>query len=121
MTPTSGEFAVTRNKKNKITKLERIKSDGSKIEINPADIFCIVDKGEIYITSSRGFSAAEFKEDDFYFQGRSKVTAKTGNVILASAFFGIIGGLIASDTSAQFVLKIDHLNGAAIQVKQVEK
>ena len=71
-------------------------------------------------TKTNRFSC-EFKDDDFYFQGRSKVTAKTGNVILASAFFGIIGGLIASDTSAQFVLKIDHLNGAAIQVKQVEK
>lgn len=121
MMPSSAKFELTRNKKGKITKLERVQNDATKVEINPADIYCVIENGKIFITSPYGFYPVEFRNDDFYFVGKSKVTAKTGNVILASAFFGIIGGLIASDASAQFEMKIDHLNGANIQVRQLEK
>ena len=121
MMPSSTLFELTRNKKGKITKLERIQTNGAKFEVNPADVYCVIEKGKIYITSAYGFYPVEFRNDDFYFVGKAKVTAKTGNVVLASAFFGIIGGLIASDASAQFEMKIDHLNGANIQIKQLDK
>ncbi len=121
MMPSSSGFEITRNKKGKITKLERIWGNGaSRAEINPSDIYCVVQDGKIYITSEYGFAPVEFKNDDFYFQGKAKATAKTGNVILASAFFGIIGGLIASDATAQFEMKIDHLNGNAVMLKQLD-
>jgi hypothetical protein len=121
MAPSATKFELTKNKKGKITRLDRIKDNGSKTEINPADIYSVISEGKIYITSPYGFYPAEFRADDFYFQGKAKVTAKTGNVVLASAFFGIIGGLIASDTSAQFEMKIDHKTGGNIQVRRLEK
>jgi hypothetical protein len=47
------------------------------------------------------------------------VTAKTGDVIAASIFFGIIGGLLASDANATFEMKIDHINGGFIRTKEI--
>jgi hypothetical protein len=122
MSPSSSPFELTRNKKGKITKLERIWNEGaSRAEVKSSDIYCVVQEGKIYIASEYGFAPVEFKNDEFYFQGKAKTTAKTGNVILATAFFGIIGGLIASDASAQFEMKIDHLNGTPILLKQIDK
>lgn len=121
MNPSDPKFELTRNKKEKITKLERIAMDGSKYEVHPGEIYCVIENGKIFMTSSYGFFPAEFKNDDFYFQGKAKANASTGNVVMASAFFGIIGGLIASDASAQFEMKIDHLNGGFVQIRQVGK
>lgn len=63
------------------------------------------------------------KKDDgnYYFTAKAKSTAKTGNVVLASAFFGIIGGLIASDANSEFEMKLDYLNGGFIPIKELEK
>jgi hypothetical protein len=119
--PSISNFAVTKNKKGKITGVQRFDKEGNKVEVDFNQLYCIVDEGKIYITSGTKGYPVEFKDDDFYFEGRAKVTAKTGNVVLATAFFGILGGLLASDASADFVMKIDHLNGAAIQVKEIEK
>lgn len=60
-------------------------------------------------------------DGDYYFKGRIKTNAKTGDVMVASVFFGIIGGLIASDASANFDLKLDYLNGGFIPVKEIKK
>ncbi len=120
--PSSSQFELTRNKKGKITKLERIWNSGaSRAEVKPSDIFCVVQNGKIYMASDYGFAPAEFKNDDFYFQGKAKVTAKTGNVILATAFFGIIGGIIAGDATSEFEMKVDHLNGSTVLIKQINK
>lgn len=119
--PTIKDIKFIKNKKNQITKIIWIRTNKSEFEINNNDLFAVVDEGKIYVNNGNKFIPVEFKDDDFYFIGRAKVTAKTGTVVLASAFFGILGGLLASDSSADFIMKIDHLNGAAIQVKLIEK
>lgn len=119
ISPAASKFLLSRNKKGEVTKLERLWGEDSKAEVKPTDIFCVVENGKIYIATNYGFYPVEFKNDDFYFKGKAKATAKAGNVVLASAFFGIIGGLIASDVTAQFEMKIDHLNGAIVPVKQL--
>ncbi|WP_310379262.1 hypothetical protein [Flavobacterium sp.] len=113
------DYTITRNKKGKITKLTQNFKDGSKFELNSSNVYAIVESGKILISTSYGYYPLEFKDDDFYFTGKAKVTANTGDVVLATAFFGIIGGLIASENAADFQMKIDYLNGAAIQIKQI--
>ncbi len=115
------DLALTKNKKGKITKVEWVRTDGTKRPIDFEGIYALVDEGKVYIANNGNLIPVEFKDDDFYYTGRAKVTASTGNVILASAFFGIFGALIASDASAEFKMKIDHLNGATIQVQQIGK
>jgi hypothetical protein len=119
--PSITKYMVSKNKKGKITGAQRFDREGNKVDVDFNDLYCIIDEGKIYLTSGTKGYPVEFKDDDFYFEGRGKVTAKTGNVIVATVFFGILGGLLASDASADFVMKIDHLNGAAIQVKEIEK
>lgn len=121
MSPSATDILVSKNKKGVITGLVWNRKDGVKIDLNPDEIFAVVNEGKIYVNSRDKFIPVEFKDDDFYFIGRAKITAKGGNVVLASAFFGILGGLIASDASADFLMKIDHLNGASVQIKQIQK
>ena len=108
---------------NKVIKIfENI--EGKEKEIKKADKYAIIYQGVpyIYVSSDNIFSKAEKREGDFYFIGKNKTTAKTGDVIMASAFFGIIGGLIASGpTSAPFEMKIDYLNGGSIPIKEIKK
>ncbi|MET3035135.1 hypothetical protein ABXT08_03440 [Chryseobacterium sp. NRRL B-14859] len=97
--------------------------DGKEKEIKKNSNYAIVYKGEPYIYTSIDdlFAKAEKRNDDYYFTGKVKGTAKTGNVVLASAFFGIIGGLIASGPVATpFELKIDYLNGGFIPIREVK-
>lgn len=120
MRPAATPFEITKNKKGKSTKLERIWNDGaSRAEVNPADIYCVIKEGKIYKTSEYGFAPVEFRENDFYFQEKAKVSSNSGDVILATAFFGIIGGILAGDASEKFEMKIDHLNGSSVIVKQL--
>ena len=84
----------------------------------------MIDKGIPYIYSDldNGFLKMNRGEgNELYYQARAKATAKTGNVVMASAFFGIIGGLIASDASAKFDMKLDYLNCAPIPIREVKK
>lgn len=117
--PSSREYKVTRNKKNVITKLEGV-SDGVAFKVDTDFIYCLIDQGKIYLIQKNLFVPVEFKDDDFYFKGRAKVTAKTGDVVLASAFFGIIGGALASNATSEFLMKIDHQNGATVQVTELK-
>ncbi|MBV8328208.1 hypothetical protein [Chryseobacterium sp.] len=97
--------------------------EGKEKEIKKNDSYAIVYKGDPYIYTSVDdlFTKAEKKDNDYYFTGKVKSTAKTGNVVLASAFFGIIGGLIASGPVATpFELKIDYLNGGFIPIREIK-
>ena len=97
---------------------------GKDKEIQKDQYYALIDKGIPYIYSDldNGFLKMNRGEgNELYYQARAKATAKTGNVVMASAFFGIIGGLIASDTSAKFDMKLDYLNGAPIPIREVKK
>ena len=106
-------------------KIIKIYSDknGKEKEMPKENYFALVDKGTAYIFSDldNSFIPMERRENDFYYIAKAKTNAKTGNVVLASAFFGIIGGLIASDASANFEMKLDYLNGGPIPIKEVKK
>lgn len=98
--------------------------DGKEKLLKSQDYFAMVYQSSPYIYSfyDRAFVKLNKREDgDFYFTGRIKTNAKTGDVMLAFAFFGIIGGLIASNATATFESKLDYSNGAFIPIKEVKK
>lgn len=101
-------------------------ADGKEKEIrNKSDYYAIVFEGIPYIYSNmdHAFTRMEKNQNDgdFYFKAKAKATAKTGNVIAAAAFFGIIGGLIAADANSEFEMKLDYLNGGFIPIKEADK
>lgn len=109
-------------KTSKIIRINEMVKDKEK-EIKKDDIFAIVYEGSayIYLPAENAFMKVEKKDGDFFFTGKLKSTAKTGNIVLASAFFGIIGGLIASGSATvPFELKLDYLNGGFIPIKEIQ-
>jgi hypothetical protein len=112
---------VNTDKSGKISSVFAIGEDGNKIKLKAKDIYAIVHDGQPFVASEYGYFPLKKVDHDLYFTGRAKVTAKSGDVIAASIFFGIIGGLLASDASAVFEMKIDHLNGGFIHIKEVTK
>jgi len=114
-------YIIEKNKKGKITKVFYDLKDGNPFEMISSDVYAIIDEGKILISTSEGYLPVEFKDDDFYFQGKAKVTGNTGNIVMATVFFGIIGGIIASESSAEFQFKIDYVNGTPMQQNRITK
>jgi hypothetical protein len=107
-------------KGEKISSVKTIDENGKKVNIKTKDIYSIVDKGRLFIATEYGYYPLQKLNDDFFFTGKAKVNANTGDVVAATLFFGIIGGLIASDANATFEMKIDHLNGGFIRLREIK-
>lgn len=95
--------------------LIKVTENGKKQAINPKTIYAVIKNGKPFIATNFGYFEAQKKGRDFYFQGRSKVSANSSGVITASIFFGVVGALIASNQTEVTELKIDHLTGEFIR------
>lgn len=108
-------------KKDKISDVKTTGVDGKKEKVRAKEIYAIVHKGQPFIATDYGYYPLQKSGDDFYFTGKAKVTANTGDVIVAGVFFGIIGTLIASDASSLFEMKLDHLNGGFMRIREIKE
>ena len=108
-----------------------VKQDGNTIAIQALNgskrnrlkaknVYAVVDKSQPYIATDYGFYRMDKQGEDFYFTGKAQVTANTGDIITAGLFFGIAGGLIASGANATFDMKLDHLNGGFVRLREVQ-
>jgi hypothetical protein len=111
---------IVEMKGEKISSVKTPDENGKKVNIKARDIYSIVYKGQPFIATTYGYYPLQKLNDDFFFTGKAKVTANTGDVVVASLFFGIIGGLIASDAEATFEMKIDHINGGFIRLREIK-
>lgn len=93
--------------------------DETTEKLRSKDIYAVVYKGLPYIATSFGYYPLSKNGDDLFFTGQAKVNANGADVAAASFFFGIIGGLLASNDSAVFEMKIDHLNGGFIHLREI--
>lgn len=100
----------------------KIKGDKDKMEkIKAKDMYAVIYQGKIFIATDYGYYPAEKYNDDFLFTGKAKVAASAGDMIAAGVFFGIIGSLIAENSAnATFEMKIDHVNGGFIRLREVK-
>jgi hypothetical protein len=95
-------------------------ASGKPEKIKAKNVYAIVHNGRPFIATEYGYYPLQKRDGDFYFTGKAKVTANTGDVIAANVFFGILGGLIASNADATFEMKIDHLNGGFIRLREIK-
>ena len=107
-------------KKDRITDVKATGADGKTQKVRAKDVYAIVHQGQPYVATDYGYYPLQKTGDDFFFTGKAKVTANAGDVIVAGVFFGIIGGLIASDASALFEMKLDHLNGGFMRIREIK-
>ena len=112
--------AITLDKAGLPEKINIPDSSGKPVKVKSKDLYALVYQGKPYIATSYGYYPLEKKKDDFHFTGKAKVNAETGDVMMASLFFGVIGGLLASSGhDAVFDMKIDHISGGFVRLKQV--
>jgi uncharacterized protein with FMN-binding domain len=103
----------------KISAVKMLDEHGKKIKVKAKDVYAIVNNGQPFIATEYGYYPMQRINDDLCFTGKAKITANTGSVVAASVLFGIIGGLMASNANAVFEMKIDHINGGFIHIKEI--
>lgn len=108
-------------KGQKISSVKAADESGDMKKVKGEDIYAIVHNGQPYIATDYGFYPLQKTSDDFFFTGKAKVTANTGEVLVAGFFFGVIGTLIASNAKATFEMKIDHSSGGFIRLREVNE
>ena len=113
------QVIVETKREESISSVKWLDGNGKKVKIKSKDIYAIVYKGQPFIATEYGYYRLTKLDDDFYFTGKAKVTASTGDVIAAGFFFGIIGSLLASNADATFDMKIDHTNGGLIRIREI--
>lgn len=100
--------------------IKAIDDKGKAQKVKKQNVYAIVFHGEPFIATKFDYYPLKKVNNDFIFTGKANGTANTGDVIIASAFLGIIGGLMASDGAVStYDMKIDHVNGAFIKLKEI--
>jgi len=106
---------------DEIYSVKTLEENNKTITVKSKNIYAFVYNGKAYISTAYGFYPLRKIKDDFLFTGEAEVSANSGDVMMASVFFGVIGGLIASSNSdATFEMKIDHINGGFIRLRKIE-
>lgn len=118
--PDETGISITYSKDDKVKKIVYTDKKGKQQEMDYRLIYGFVHNGRPYVAGEFTCYPLEKRENDFYFTGKVN-NAKSGDVAMASAFFGIIGGLMASSATATAELKVDHLSGGFIRVRETEK
>jgi len=95
-------------------------ADNKPEKVKSKNIYAVVVDGKPFIATDYGYYPLEKRDGELFFTGKAKVTANPGDVIAASMFFGIIGGLLASDAAATFDMKIDHVSGGFIHLREIK-
>jgi len=117
---TPGKQITAELKNDKLSSVKTPDENGKLVKVKSKDIYAIVYKGQPFIATEYGYYQLQKKGDDFYFTGKAKVNAQTGDVLAAGLFFGIIGSLLASDAEATFEMKIDHVNGGFMRLREIK-
>lgn len=113
--------AVIETDKESLFVVKITNEKGKKEKIKSKELYAIVRDGKPYIATEFGYYPLDRRLDDFYFTGKTKVAASQGDIAVASVFFGLIGGLLASQpVEAVFEMKVDHVSGGFIRLKEVQ-
>lgn len=112
---------IVEKRKGEIYEVKSPNGRGKAVYVHRPDIYAIVHEGQPYIATKYDYYPLRRVNGDFIFTGRARVTAGSGDVMAASLFFGILGGLLASNADAVFDMQLDHLSGEFIQIREVKE
>ena len=98
----------------------QVKEPNGKLrKVKPKNIYALVYKGKPYVVSENTYYPLVKVNGDFTFTGKAAVSANTTGAVTAQVLFGMIGGLLVSNPNATFDIKIDHLNGGFIKLREI--
>jgi hypothetical protein len=117
------EIIVKRRRDQSIDKVLTKDSDNNIIKLRSDKFYAFVFEGKPYISTGYGYYPLIFNNDSFYFIGKIKpITPNYGHILAAEVMFGIIGGIIASNSKGageNYYTIIDHNNGGFIPLRKI--
>lgn len=115
--PDEEDIKMEYSKDGPLEKVLMKNSKGKYSEVRSGQWYAFCYDNYLYVSNKYGIYPLEHRDHDFYFTGKAEVQPRTGDVVAAGVFFGLIGTLIASSGSADyFAMKIDHKSGGFIRV-----
>ncbi len=113
---------VYKQEKTLIIKAQNKKN--KKIKIRPDEFFAFVNEGKPYISAEYGCYPLEKKDNDFYFIGEGKIPNE--KVFLTSETNDSNGvevnkGPALTTQTAFYQIKLDHIDGSLMRVKEIKK
>ena len=110
-------------KKGEIWDIFVFNKKGKKEKVWQKDTYAVIYNGVPYISTEFDYYPLIKKDDDFYFTGKVRAAVFSADAIVTSVLFSALlaGLVIIPNGEATFDMKIDHLNGGFIRLKQVKK
>ena len=97
-----------------------INNKGKTEKVNAKSVYAVVHNGQLHVATQYGFYQLRKVKDDFLFYGKGKVTAEAIDVISAQFYHGLIGSMLAADKASILEMKIDHVNGGFIRLRDMQ-
>jgi hypothetical protein len=124
------DFKASKLKFRSITlkKVYKNNSENKSIKVDVRNVFAVVEKGNIYISTEYGFRTLYKFDGDFYFIGKGSrnlriedVLPKLGGFILLPLYPILITSvLISVSPKSYFETKVDHVDGRFMRCKQIK-
>lgn len=108
-------------KKKEIWDIYTFNEKGKKEKVWQKDTYAVIYKGNPYISTEFDYYPLHKKDGDFYFTGKARAAAMSADVIVTTMLFGLMGMLFMPEGNATFEMKVDHLNGGFIRLKEAKK
>jgi len=106
-----GEIAEIKSKSRK-GKVRKMKSD---------NVYAIVNKGKPYISAQFGYYPLVKNNNDFYFIGDDKSNFIKGQIVKSNSIFNSTEYVYSAlPLTSVFEIKIDHMNGKFMRVKEIK-
>lgn len=105
---------------NGLKKVKTLDKKGKKITLESYDVFAVIDKSKIYISTEFGYRTLFKFNGEFYFVGEGEITHTDFEVITASMLGGAIGAIRVSNAKkVLFQIWLDHVDGSFIRGRRV--
>ncbi len=119
-TPEYSLFSIT-FEDGEITEI-KAKNDKNRLRIiDSEEVYAIVNNGKPYISAEYGYYPLVKNNNDFYFIGDDKINYIKGQVVKSNSIFNPTEYVYTPlPITTQFEIKIDHMNGKFMRVKEVK-
>lgn len=118
--PDESEISLSFNKTGQIEHISHINNEGQMEKVKGKSVYAVIFQDRPYISTKYGYYPLLKRGNDFYFTGKASDYTNS-DVVTAEIFFGILGGLIAQSATSVFEMKLDHLSGGFIRIKEISQ
>lgn len=104
-----------------ITELKAKNKKGKVVKVKSENVYAIVNKGNPYVSAQFGYYPLVKNNNDFYFIGDDKLNFIKGQIVKNNSIFSTTEYIYSSiPMTAVFEIKIDHMNGKFMRVREMK-